>query len=75
MSDSLLHENAMQIVPVLLISLFIDRRTAGSATNRRTRNWLRLQNRIIALLGFVAFFTSMFVLAGVARAGVVSCSQ
>ena len=72
MSGSLLHENAMQIVPVLLISLFIDRRAAGDASGLRAQRWLKLQNKVIALLSFVAFFTSMFVVAGVAHSGVVT---
>lgn len=57
----------MQVVPLLLIALFLDRRSTADQTGTGwlARTWLRLQNRIIAILGIVAFFVSMFVIAGV----------
>lgn len=57
----------MQVVPLLLIALFLDRRSTAdqTGTSRSAKLWLRLQNRIIAVLGIVAFFASMFVIAGV----------
>lgn len=70
MDDHSLYEGAMQVVPLFLIALFVDRRAPMQLTaTRRVTAWLlRFQDRAIAVLGIVAFFTSMFVLAGVVDA-------
>jgi hypothetical protein len=63
-NDYLIYETTMQVVPLLLIALFVDRRgSAASSPGLRSRRWARAQDRIIAVLGFVAFFVSMFVLS------------
>ncbi|TBN55525.1 hypothetical protein EYE40_15110 [Glaciihabitans arcticus] len=62
-----IYEGAMQVVPLLLIALFLDRRSTAdqTGTGRLAKMWFRFQNRIISVLGIVAFFVSMFVVAGV----------
>ncbi|MGX6604022.1 hypothetical protein ACWKSP_18035 [Micromonosporaceae bacterium Da 78-11] len=66
MNEHLIYESAMQVVPLLLIALFLDNRsTAETSHSARGRRLLRIQDRVIAALGFIAFFTSMFVLAQV----------
>lgn len=66
MNDLLLYENAMQVVPLLLIALFLDNRSSADPSSTvRQRRLLRFQDRVIAGLGFIAFFTSMFVVAQV----------
>ncbi|MER7586490.1 hypothetical protein ABTW72_03040 [Micromonospora sp. NPDC127501] len=64
-----LYEGAMQVVPVLLIALFIEPRTIGRSANRTKRRWANMQDRVYAALGAVAFTVSMLVVAGVATAG------
>ncbi|WP_410813466.1 hypothetical protein [Micromonospora sp. 067-2] len=68
MNDYLIYESAMQVVPLLLIALFLDNRsTADTPRSTTGRRLLRIQDRFIAGLGFIAFFTSMFVLAHVVK--------
>jgi hypothetical protein len=69
-----LYEAAMQVVPLLLIALFLDnrRRFDAAATTRRGRAWQRFQERVVAGLSVVAFFVAMFVLAGVVPQGALT---
>lgn len=56
----------MQVVPILLIALFLDNRDVEEQhANPRGRSWDRMQDKIFSVLGVVAFFTSMFVVSGV----------
>jgi hypothetical protein len=64
-----LYEVAMQVVPVLLIALFIETRSMGRQAGRVMRVWEKAQDRIYAALGVVAFMVSMFVVAGIVPAG------
>ncbi|WP_229399276.1 hypothetical protein [Micromonospora okii] len=64
-----LYEGAMQVVPVLLIALFIESRTVDRSASRTKRRWANLQDRVFAVLGIVAFMVSMLVVAGIATAG------
>ena len=67
----------MQVVPLLLIALFLDRRSTAdqTGTGRLAQVWFRLQNRIISVLGIVAFFVSMFVVAGVLEHTTITVSM
>jgi hypothetical protein len=56
------YANAMQVAPVLLITLFLDNRSPRTGSAQR---WLRLQGRIIATANIAAFSISMFAVAGV----------
>jgi hypothetical protein len=61
-----LYENAMQVVPVLLIAVFLDTRSSDDQPmSRRQRSWERVQGRAFAVLGVIAFMVSLFVVAGV----------
>ncbi len=65
MDDSLVYEGAMQVVPLLLIALFLDNRASTpEPRNRLGRGLMRFQDRAIAVLCLIAFFISMFVLVG-----------
>ncbi|GGD65462.1 hypothetical protein [Microbacterium murale] len=62
----LLYETAMQVVPLMLIALFLDRRSSGERDiPARARKWYRMQDRIITCLCAVAFVVSLFVVAEV----------
>lgn len=64
--DLHLYENAMQVVPILLIALFLGNRDVEERhATPMGRSWDRAQDKIFAVLGVVAFYTSMFVVAGV----------
>lgn len=61
----LLYESAMQVVPLMLIALFLDRRgSADGDLTPRMRRWYRLQDKLIAVLCAAAFFISLLVVAG-----------
>lgn len=61
----LLYESAMQVVPLMLIALFLDRRgTADADIPARVRRWYRLQDKLITVLCAVAFVISLLVVAG-----------
>ncbi|WP_433389531.1 hypothetical protein [Micromonospora sp. KLBMP9576] len=65
-----LYEMAMQVVPVLLIALFIDiRGTDRQAAGGAMRRWTAVQDRVYAALGVVAFMASMLVVADIVAAG------
>ena len=55
----------MQMVPLLLIALFVDRVDDQLPSTRRERHWQRIQDKTYALLAVAAFFTSMFVASDV----------
>lgn len=52
---------AVQVVPMLFIPLFLDRRTADDSRDRSVRR-LRLFHLIVAALGLVAFSISVYVI-------------
>lgn len=62
---TLLYEAALQVVPLLLIALFLDRRIIGAATTLRARRMQRWSSKFSLLLNAVAFLVSMFIVAGV----------
>ncbi|MEU1364466.1 hypothetical protein ABZ356_32065 [Micromonospora zamorensis] len=64
-----LYEMAMQVVPVLLIALFIDTRGTDRPTTGAMRRWTEVQDRLYAALGVVAFMASMLVVADIVAAG------
>jgi protein-S-isoprenylcysteine O-methyltransferase Ste14 len=55
-----LYTTTMQMVPLLLIALFVDNRDDDDRSSTR-RRWQRVQDKTYALLAVAAFFTSMFV--------------
>lgn len=71
--DAPLYNNAMQVVPLLLIALFLDARSAHSTDpndtkiGRRSRVWSQWQDKVFVFLGVAAFMISMLVVAGVAE--------
>lgn len=70
--SSLLYEAAVQVVPLLLIALFLDRRIASDETTARARRWRRWSNKFSLLLNAIAFMVSLFILAGVMPASSLS---
>lgn len=66
--DHLLYESAMQVVPLLLIALFLDRRIANDGTTERAQRWQRWSSKFSLLLSAVAFLLSLFIVAGVMAA-------
>ncbi|MGC5311487.1 hypothetical protein [Micromonospora zamorensis] len=67
--NTLIYEGAMQVVPVLLITLFIETRTSDRQASRAMRRWAAVQDRGYAALGIAAFMVSMLVVADVVPAG------
>jgi len=63
--NALLYEAAIQVVPLLLIALFLDRRIVTDETTARARRWHRWSNKFSLLLNAIAFMVSLFILAGV----------
>ncbi len=59
----------MQVVPVLLIALFIETRSIDRQASRAMRRWADVQDRGYAALGVVAFMVSMLVVADIVAAG------
>ncbi|MCO8275592.1 hypothetical protein M1L60_33910 [Actinoplanes sp. TRM 88003] len=52
-------------MPLLLIALFVENRSqVPEVRSRLARRVIRLQDRVIAVMGLIAFFLSMFVLIG-----------
>ncbi|KZF03052.1 hypothetical protein O4160_18530 [Rhodococcus sp. IEGM 1401] len=65
----LLYETTMQIVPLLLITLFLDTRNEGEKGDSKwSRRWIHWQDRAFALLGLLAFITSLLIVAESAAA-------
>lgn len=65
MDEYQLYEAAMQVVPVLLIALFVDNRSKQRGTaSRGAQIYALVQEQLTAVLAFLAFFVSMFVLSG-----------
>lgn len=65
----ILYEGALQVVPVLLIALFIETRDADRQGSRALRRWAHVQDRVYAALGVAAFMVSLLVVADVLAAG------
>ncbi len=59
-----LYETTVQIVPVLMIALFVDARTSAAPHSRSTR----LQNRFYILLSVGAFVIALLTVAGIVGA-------
>jgi hypothetical protein len=64
-----LYETTMQVVPLLLIALFLDRRPARVQGTEGSRTYERVQNRIFLVLGLAGFMTSLLVVSGVVHPG------
>lgn len=64
-----LFEIAMQVVPLLLIALFVDSPRSGDKAVARPQAWERVGERLVATLGFVAFMTSLLVVVEAVPAG------
>lgn len=61
-----LYTTTMEMVPLLLIALFVDNRDEEQRPRTiRTLRWQRRQDKTYALLAVAAFFTSMFVVSDV----------
>jgi hypothetical protein len=60
-----LYTSTMEVVPLLLIALFLDNRNVESIPPRPVGRWYRLPDMTFTVLGITAFTTSMFVVAGV----------
>ena len=63
--NELLYESALQVVPLLLIALYLDRRMTGAGTTERAQRWQRWSSRFSLLLNAVAFLLSLLIVAGV----------
>ena len=63
--NELLYESALQVVPLLLIALYLDRRVANEGTTDRARRWQRWSSKFSLLLNAVAFLVSLLIVAGV----------
>lgn len=63
--NHLLYESALQVVPLLLIALFLDRRIPGDETTASAQRWQRWSNKFSLLLNAIAFLLSLFIVAGV----------
>jgi hypothetical protein len=57
--DVVLYETTMQVVPLLLIALFLDRRPSRTEGTAGSHTYERVQNRIFLVLGLAGF---MFLL-------------
>jgi len=66
-----LYETTVQIVPVLMIALFLDTRTASSGASGSSRS-KRIQERVFIVLCVGAFAASLLIVAGVLPAGVTT---
>lgn len=64
MNQYLLYEGAIQVVPLLLIALFLDSGSTFEPKGGLARFLVKGQDRLIAVLGFLAFMLSMFVVVG-----------
>lgn len=63
----LLYEATVQVIPLLLIALFLDSRAGDEATlSPRGRRWMRMQDKAFAVLGTCAFVLSLLIIAGTA---------
>jgi hypothetical protein len=63
----LLYEGALQVVPLLLIALFLDRRIAHDGLTARSRRLQRWSSKFSLLLNAVAFLFSLLNVAGILR--------
>ncbi|GAA2230693.1 hypothetical protein GCM10010413_30270 [Promicromonospora sukumoe] len=72
--NSLLYEGALQVVPLLLIALFLDRRITNDATTERSRRLQRWSSKFSLVLNAVAFLVSLFIVAGVISASSLTVS-
>jgi hypothetical protein len=70
--ETTLYDNAMQVVPLILIALFLEDRGSVEDRNARSRRWERLQDQLFILMGGAAFMVSMLVVSGVVPDGDVS---
>ena len=60
-----LYVSAMQVVPLLLIALFLGNQDAEERRTTPGGRWHRMPDKIYTILSITAFTTSMFVVAGV----------
>lgn len=68
--DIALYENAMQVVPLILIALFLEGRGASQeGLSRNAARWKRWQDKIIVVFGATAFMVSTLAVAGVFEPG------
>jgi hypothetical protein len=67
--DHTLYEAALQVVPLLLIALFLDRRVDSPDPTPRARRWHRWSSKFSLLLNALAFLLSLLVVAGIVAAG------
>lgn len=65
---TVLYEITVQVVPVLMIALFLDSRVALARTARSQRSE-RLQNAVFLMLCVVAFAVSLLIVADVLGQG------
>lgn len=71
--DITFYATAMQVVPLLLVALFLNARSAdGGRSNARTQRWERSQDKLFTVLGVVAFMLSMLIVSGVLDDGRVT---
>lgn len=60
-----LYTSTMEVVPLLLIALFLDNRNVEAIPPKPKGRWHGLPDKIYTVLGITAFTTSMFVVADV----------
>jgi hypothetical protein len=70
--NTLLYEGALQVVPLLLIALFLDRRIPNTGTSETSRRLQRWSSRFSLALNAVAFLVSLFIVAGVLDASSIT---
>jgi hypothetical protein len=65
--DNTLYEAALQVVPLLLIALFLDRRIDSPDPSPGARRWHRWSNKFSLLLNALAFLLSLLVVSGIVQ--------
>lgn len=66
--NSLLYEGALQVVPLLLIALYLDRRITTSDTSERALRWNRWSSKFSLLLNALGFILSLLIVADIVPA-------
>jgi hypothetical protein len=62
--DSLLYEGALQVVPLLLIALYLDRRITIANDSARAQRWNRWSSKFSLLLNALGFLLSLLIVSG-----------
>jgi uncharacterized BrkB/YihY/UPF0761 family membrane protein len=63
--STLLYEGALQVVPLLLIAIFLDGRIDPPQSTERAQRWHRWSNKFSLLLNALAFMLSLLIVADI----------